>query len=162
TTLSGGGTNGIGTLFRADPVSGAVTVLHLFTSATGDTYSADSRPIDGLDGFLYGTTRGGASSGAGAVYRVDIATGAFTILDSFVPSPSGNGFYYPQPNGLTDGGNGFLYGSTVAGGAGAQYGSLFKVSKATGAYTLVFSFAPGTSGYSPDGQLITGGDGFVY
>ena len=92
-------------------------MLHSF-----DNYAQPSgRLIQASDGNFYGTTPPGGRVNAGTIYRVDSA-GNFTRLHEFD--------YYTEGGnptaGLTQGSDGFFYGTTQSGGAGAN-GTVFRV-----------------------------------
>lgn len=105
-----GGTAGAGIIFRLSP-SGKVTVLHEFDGGTGgaNPYQA---PIQGSDGYLYGTTGMGGDYGLGTIYRMDRA-GVVTLLHSFGPTAAEGLNPVGEIVFATDGA---LYGTTVFGG----------------------------------------------
>ncbi len=166
TTSSGGsGTLPAGTVFKLDN-TGQETVLHSFCSATncadGDTPYA---PVIGYAGNLYGTTAGGGEfcveyGGCGVVFRVDRA-GNETVLYNFCPNGYGNctDGYAPQ-GGLLHDAAGNLYSTTNGGGANGM-GTVFKLS-ATGAETVLYSFAGGADGANPLAGLIRDEAGNFY
>ena len=61
---SGGGTNGIGTIFAFDPVGRVFSVMHNFEESNGDTPAGAM--ILGLDTRLYGTTAFGGTTSNGS------------------------------------------------------------------------------------------------
>jgi uncharacterized repeat protein (TIGR03803 family) len=122
-----GGTNGDGTLFKMTS-SGKLTTLYNFCSKNGCTDG--SRPFAGLiqatNGNLYGTTSlGGTNGNYGTVFKITPG-GKLTTLYSFCAQ-----------SGCTDGANpegklvqstdGNFYGTTFAGGANGDYGTLFEM-----------------------------------
>jgi uncharacterized repeat protein (TIGR03803 family) len=109
------GLNGYGTLFKLDPASGNVTIVHEFDGAAGGAYP-QSEVIQGVDGNFYGITREGGASGVGIVYKLDLS-GNFSVLHDF--EGAGGGAY---PNALIQDGGGHLYGTTSGGGS---YGAGF-------------------------------------
>jgi uncharacterized repeat protein (TIGR03803 family) len=111
------GLNGYGTLFKLDPASGNVTIVHEFDGAAGGA-NPQSEVIQGTDGNLYGIASGGGTSGIGIVYKLDLS-GNFSVLHDF--NGTGEGAY---PNALIQDSGGHLYGTTSAGGpygAGIMY-----------------------------------------
>ena len=111
-----------GEVFRMDS-AGNVTTVFSFGPYSADGWRPVTNPIEGRDGYLYGTTpRGGTSeSGSyGIVYRLS-KTGSLTVLHSF----SGADGIQPSA-GLLQAGDGLLYGSTIVGGAHGL-GTLFKL-----------------------------------
>jgi len=124
-TTSGGGTassycsTGCGTVFKITS-DGAFTTLHSFDCVDGDNPGAAL--VQATDGYLYGTTSFGGSSGcneannAGTVFRIT-PKGVFKTLYSFCAR-----FYCldgANPDGtLIQALDGTLYGTTQFGGTG--------------------------------------------
>jgi uncharacterized repeat protein (TIGR03803 family) len=155
TTASGGASN-TGTAFSVDPRTGSEVVLHDFT---GPLNLAD--PEAGLtfhDGILYGTTlKGGlpkcdGGSGCGTVFRIDTATGEESDLYAFKSGRDGSG---PDSRLLYN--DGRLIGTTLGGGPGGGYGSVFAVDVATGTKVTLYSFPDEATGSSPH-TLVAYGD----
>ena len=84
---SGGGTNGVGTIFSFDPVARLFSVMHNFEDSNGDTPAGAM--ILGLDTRLYGTTAfggttsGGGKSTLGTIFSIARDGTGFTKLYSF-------------------------------------------------------------------------------
>jgi uncharacterized repeat protein (TIGR03803 family) len=93
--------------------------------------------------------------GYGSVYRLDPVTGAFETLHAFSGINDGRS----PLGGVTQAADGYLYGTTVLGGAG--YGTVYRVHPTTLAYGIVVWFA-GTNGRSPSGNLLLGDDHALY
>ena len=111
-----------GKVFRVDAAGNFATVFS-FGPYSYDGWAPTTNPIEGRDGFLYGTTpRGGSSpSGSyGVVYRLS-RSGSLTVLHSF-SGPDGIQPWAP----LLQASDGVFYGSTIVGGA-AGLGTLFKL-----------------------------------
>jgi uncharacterized repeat protein (TIGR03803 family) len=108
-TAFDGGSNGYGTVFKVDPASGSLAVVHDFDEATGGTYFG---LIQNLDGNLYGTTYGSVSNNAGIVYKLDLS-GNFSVLHEF--DGAGGGSKPKTP--LIQDSEGNMYGTTEAGGS---------------------------------------------
>ena len=142
-----------GTVFKID-TAGNFTVLHTFTSSPGD--GAD--PFDALiiaAGNLYGTASAGGAFGFGTVFKLNITSGAETVLYSFKGGSDGAN---PIAGLLMDAA-GNLYGTTVVGGSGTSAtcssqtgvggcGTVFKLDT-SGNETVLHSF----TGYPSDGAL---------
>ena len=111
-TTIDGGSAGAGIVFRMGP-SGNVTVLHEFDGGTGGA-NPDEAPIEGPDGYFYGTTGMGGAYGFGTIYRMTRA-GVVTILHSFDESEGA----YPIGE-IVFGIDGAIYGTAVFGGANGQ------------------------------------------
>ena len=70
-TTSGGGANGVGTVFSYTPATGFETVLHSFQKGSTD----GTHPYGGLTNVnytLFGTTPNGGASGEGTVFKVTL------------------------------------------------------------------------------------------
>jgi uncharacterized repeat protein (TIGR03803 family) len=158
-TASYGGREGIspllpgnGTIFRMN-AAGVVTVLHVFAGA-----SAGSLPgpiVQGNDGALYGSARGGF--GWGFVFRFDPISGNLRHLHDFVSSdgrfPTGPLFQATDQS---------FYGTTNEGGPWNS-GVIYKVD-VLGNFALVHAlspFFPG-EGSQPKGGVVQASDGFFY
>lgn len=132
------------------------TVLASMGSAQG------VNPLAGLalgtDGFLYGVSSAGGSSGNGAVFKVSPA-GAITVLHSFAGGASDGS--HPEAT-LVLGDDGNFYGTTLDGGANGV-GTVFRVTP-TGKTTVLHAFAGGSNdGAQPSrGALVAGSDGSFY
>lgn len=166
TTWFGGASN-IGTVFRLNPATGAVAVMHSFKGSPND----GDRPSAGLlnvGGTLWGTTFYGGSGGCdvnvgcGSVFKLVPSSGAFTLLHSFTPvlTCCGSAFAdgaYPR-GGLTALG-GKLYGTTyLLGGDGSpgHLGTAYVLDPATGSETVLHDFLDSNAGgVRPVDNLIT-------
>jgi uncharacterized repeat protein (TIGR03803 family) len=141
-TTSNGGKFGFGTLFRFNPSTLKLNVLHHFSSAEGSPLVA---PIEAKDKRLYGTTV------AGTLYRVTLPNGPFTVLPKTVPQ---------EPLGpLFQASDGFLYGTTELGGTN-NLGTIFRVGT-NGTIQILHNFT-GLDGSNPAGPLVQGKDGNLY
>ncbi len=84
---SGGGTNGVGTIFAFDPVGRLFSVMHNFEDSNGDTPAGAM--ILGLDTRLYGTTAfggttsNGSKSTLGTIFSIARDGTGFSKLYSF-------------------------------------------------------------------------------
>jgi uncharacterized repeat protein (TIGR03803 family) len=178
-TTSGGGINntndcgfGCGTIFKITP-AGSLTTLYKFCQ----TNCADgSNPVAGLvqgaDGNFYGTTysNGGNSSGAfaaGTIFKIT-PSGHLTTLYSFCAEAfctDGAG----SLGALVLAPNGDLYGTTLAGGAGASLessgsGTVFRIRPA-GDFTVLYSFCSQSNcvdGANPSAGLVLASNGKFY
>jgi uncharacterized repeat protein (TIGR03803 family) len=162
-TLGGGTgcveTGGCGTVFRI--LNGKFQVVHNFHIADGAYPSGNL--VQGNDGLLYGTTRGGGDVectypggvGCGTLFAIS-RDGALTTLHKFDGS-DGN-----QPiSGLTQATNGTFYGTTFAGGSDGECfygcGTLFSLDLGLPPFVTFVRFA-GRVGHSGPvlGQGLTG------
>ena len=127
--------------------------LYSFTSLTDG--AAPSAPlIQASDGFFYGTTQVGGTSGDGTVFKVD-ASGNVTPLHEFSGSDGAN------PLGaLIQANDGNFYGTTQLGGSSGE-GVIFKMDS-LGNVTALYSFTRGDDGGEPVAGLIQASDGYFY
>jgi uncharacterized repeat protein (TIGR03803 family) len=155
TTLYGGTQGGFGTVFKLDP-GGKGTILHSF-AGTPDGEDPRSVLVRDASGNLYGTTQyGGTNGGYGTVFKLD-AKGKVTLLHSFSGTPDGEDPYA----GLLRDKAGNFYGTTMFGGTGGGFGTVFKLD-AKGKVTLLHSFAGTPDGVNPLSGLLRDGVGNLY
>jgi len=105
----GGGTAGLGTVFKLDTTTGEETVLYAFTGG-GDGGVPEAALVRDARGNLYGTTQYGGASENGTVFKVD-RSGQETVLHSFTGGADGA---YPEGVLVLDA-QGNVYG-TASGG----------------------------------------------
>jgi len=148
--------------------AGAVTILYNFYG----TNAGDSNGglVQGSDGNLYGTTSYSFGGGCaltvacGTVFKIT-PSGVFTRLHSFDFTDGS------LPNGLVQGSDGDLYGTTTNGGSsnspncssgpgGIECGTIFKITPG-GAFTTLHSFNH-DDGYEPYAGLVQATDGNFY
>jgi uncharacterized repeat protein (TIGR03803 family) len=174
-TTGGGGSNGYGVAFELTPGSGGWIYSVLYNFCPGGYPCKDGGgTLAGLifgpgDG-LYGTAADGGAYSAGAVFQLSYASGGWyeDLLYSFCsggfPCKDGGGPGY----GLVFDSSGGLYG-TANGGAndcgGAGCGAVFELApNGNGGWieTVLYSFRPGQSGFSPSSGLIFDKGGSLY
>ena len=140
------------------PAQASTTAQQFFffpCDSTGKVCPSGATPsalIESADGNFYGTTVYGGTGNlaAGTVFRLT-PTGQLTTLFTFVADQNGN---YPNganPGGVIEGNDGFLYGSTTAGGAN-KTGAIFKLSK-TGAFKIIHIGGASDLTLGRDGKL---------
>ena len=117
--------------------------------------------IQSADGNFYGTTTSGGvgNTPRGTVFKIT-SLGQLTTLFTFVADPNGN---YPNgmlPTSLVEGNDGFLYGTTDAGGAN-KVGVVYKMSK-SGTIQILHSLCSSCGEGSSPSSLILGRDGNFY
>jgi uncharacterized repeat protein (TIGR03803 family) len=124
-TTSQGGKHGAGTLFRFNPQTNALTVLHHFTVAEGSPLTAPFQAV--VNGSLYGVT------GPGTTYSVTLA-GVYKKLHNKAPGPMWGPFIYGSDLNL--------YGTTQTGGLN-NLGTVFSMSPISGAINPIYNFSGG-------------------
>ncbi|MGH6887704.1 MAG: choice-of-anchor tandem repeat GloVer-containing protein [Rhizomicrobium sp.] len=168
-TTVGGGTHGLGTVFRLAP-DGTNTTLHSFNLKAG--YWPRASLIADGEGNLYGTTSlggdtQGCNSGSGCGVLFELAPdGTETVLHKFTGGSDGA---LPLSGLLRIAGN--FYGTTQYGGGGACTGTtsgcgiVFELAKGKGhSWTekVLYAFQGGTDGFNPIGTLIADSAGNLY
>jgi uncharacterized repeat protein (TIGR03803 family) len=152
-TAYGGGSNGLGTVFRFT-TNGMLTPLYSFTGGEDGGYP-QAGLVQAADGDFYGTTSG-VGLNEGTVFRIT-TNGLLTTLHEFT-GPDG----ISVEAGLVQGSDGVLYGTTLYGGTNAtgtldSAGTLFSITT-NGDFTSLYVFQ-GSDGYDPQCSLVQGGDG---
>jgi uncharacterized repeat protein (TIGR03803 family) len=135
-------TGGAGTIFQVTP-AGELGVLYSFSLSDMIGSHPSAPPVQGADGYLYGTTYGNLDPTYGTIYKISTPR-HLTKLYEF--TGHGDSAYPSDP--LLQASDGNFYGTTVT--------SAFKISQA-GAFTTL-GFLPGDS-YAP---LIQASDGHFY
>lgn len=117
--------------------------------------------IQSADGNFYGTTTvGGIGNQAGGTVFKITPTGHLTVVYTFVADAQGN---YPNgwfPSSLVEGNDGFLYGTSLGGGANTD-GAVFKLSK-TGKIQVLHSVCNSCGEGAEPSHLILASDGNFY
>ena len=141
-----------GAIYRLNPGTGALAVVHAFT----DLISPEGRLLLGPDGRLFGSAGGPGFSGAGGIYRYAPATDSYDVLFVFPTSATVIG-----PGALTMTPDGSLYGATVGSSNVVPnlVSTIFRLVPGPGAYTYE---ALGTAGLADRPQLTLGNDGLLY
>lgn len=157
-TASSGGSTLNGTLFEVDP-TGKFAVVFTFDYEDGQMPYGDL--LLNSTGDLYGTTAYGGTAGGGTVFEVN-ALGLLKVLYNFTGGTDGGSPH----SGLIADAVGNLYGTTSGGGdlscsAGVGCGTVFKVNK-IGKEAVLYSFAGGAAGDSPEAGLVADAAGNLY
>jgi uncharacterized repeat protein (TIGR03803 family) len=114
TTSNGGEYFYDGTIFKITP-AGKLTTLYSFNENAGTGSTPQGSLIQARDGNFYGTTYFGGANNGGTVYRLD-RSGSFTTLYNFCSESNCEDGSTPF-QGVIQGFDGNLYGTTSAGGS---------------------------------------------
>ena len=138
-TTIGGGSHGLGTIFR---VTSSAPRPSSTTSREDPTDGAQPKSalVLGSDGNFYSTTTRGGSADRGTIFRMT-TQGVVTVLYSFKGGADG-----ATPSGLFRANDGSFYGTTSANG-GSNLGTAFRVGPA-GAFTTLHAFGNSDGGDS--------------
>src|SRR5579872_7176256 len=139
---------GCGIVFELS-AKGKFKVLHAFDFSDG---ALPGNLVYDASGNLYGTAAWGGNSacqneGCGVIFKLTTA-GDFTLLYEFTGLSDGS-----NPNGLTIGSNGNLYGTTEGNTSSYdEYGEVFKLTT-SGQLDVLYSFKGNTDGNGPTGVI---------
>jgi len=140
--------------------NGSVTTLHSMTNAPFRNPDGITLPIQGTDGFLYGTTSSPLMAPTGgsriSFYRLSTNGSYQTLLNLTNSAGSAGG----PASDLIFGPDGWLYGVLTAESFPPTHGSIFKLST-TGLFTNLFQFRS-TNGADPEAALLSASDGYLY
>ena len=157
-TVPTGGKQASGSILKVKADTGELTTVVEFTMKHGGRTPLGSLVNDGR-GFLWGTCAYGGKKN-GTVFKVDANSGALATVVEFTGASGTNPGASPMA-ALVDDGQGFLWGSTEAGGSD-DGGTVFKVDIASGVLTTLVEFQRNESrqkGYVPIGALVNDGHG---
>ena len=157
-TTYAGGAHSDGAVFEMNSASPyTVTLLHSFAGGSGDGQWPNAGLVQGTDGNFYGTTTVEGSSGGGTLFSINSSGSTYTQLHSFAGA---TGSY--ATGALVQGTDGTFYGTTQGGGAHGD-GTVFNINSSGSTYTVLRSFAGGTTdGSTPYAGLVEGTDGNFY
>jgi uncharacterized repeat protein (TIGR03803 family) len=160
-----GGSTGLGTIFKINASTGALTTIIEFTF-NGPT-NKGRNPSAGLvsdgAGYLWGTTALGGAIDFGTLFKINASTGALTTLVEFTGNGAINKGAHPCAALVSDGA-GYLWGTT-SDTAPELYdgpGTVFKVNASTGALTTLLEFTGNgatNKGLHPRTSLVSDGAG---
>ncbi len=158
-TTEGGGTYGLGTVFRVSTTApGNETVLYSFAGGTDGANPVSNLVFNSGNNVLYGTTELGGANNAGTVFALATATNTESIVYSFAGAPDGAN----PVAGLAIDAFGRLYGTTMNGGENGA-GTLFNLTASNGTENIMYSFANGSDGGKPMAGVVLDPNGtFVY
>ncbi len=163
---AGGSSTGNGTVFKVATDGSGYQIIKHFRCTVGDD---GCLPLAGLvqlsDGFLYGTTSSSAVTGgsnpAGTIFKVAPDGSGYQVLKAFTISGSDG----KEPRaGLILGTDGFLYGTTYAGGVNGG-GTVFKIAPNGGIFQVIKAFQCGNNAgnaCNPQATLLQLSDNFLY
>jgi len=147
-TTQGGGAALLGNVYKIT-AGGTESNVYSFCVTTCDDGANPTSALIQAGGNLYGTT-------TSTIFKMT-PSGALTTLFNYCnPNCGVNG--PPYPNGLVQGVDGNLYGTT--GGGNFNQGTIFKITP-SGTLTTLHSFS-GADGSAPSGALVQGPNGDFY
>lgn len=147
TTHLGGISDG-GTIFKIKPDGSDFAKILNFNDATTGSLPNGSFYYDGV--YLYGTAQSGGASNKGTLFKIKPDGSDFVKLLDF----SGLNGWNPSGSLVSDGV--FLYGVTKMGGTQGD-GTLFRIKPDGSEFSTLLHFNATSSGFSPNGPLVTDG-----
>jgi len=154
-TMSRGGTQDYGTIYRFNPIDAVYDVLYDVIDSTLGIHPTGSFAV--WNGYLFGMMDQGGIAGQGTLFRFDPVLNHYDKMIDFVDSVNGK-----NPAGrLIPGTDGLLYGNTTAGGA-KKDGTLFSFNPQNNQLITLMNFDAATSGSKPLGTLLQASDGALY
>jgi uncharacterized repeat protein (TIGR03803 family) len=154
TTYSGGLYN-FGVVFELKHSGGNWTesIIHNFAGQPKDGQSPQAGLSFDTMGNLYGTTFYGGTHNVGTVFQMKPSGSnwKYRIIHAFPGYPGG----YNPVGGLTQGKNGYYYGTTYYGGAPYNAGTVYRLFQSRGVWVgqTVYTFGGDTLGAAPDSSL---------
>lgn len=155
---------GLGRVFKYDPNTGLISGVVKFTGTTGAAKSTFPASLTrDAAGFIWGVTGRGGKLDQGTVFKIAENSGLLTTVVEFTGrSGLARGTY---PRTLEYDGQGFMWGTTSSGSVAGDFGTVFRVSTASGAMTSIVSFT-GRTGLAPGAHpihpLVSDGRGFLW
>jgi uncharacterized repeat protein (TIGR03803 family) len=152
--LAGSATSAVATLTVTLPPQGVqLAGLCAFSASDDGPRNPYGRPVQAMDGTLYGTTCNGGSNDLGTVFEL----GTNGIMTSTLSFDNVNG---ASPRaGLLQAGDGSFYGTASSGGSGGG-GTIFQATQ-DGALTALLNF-DGANGSDSLASLVQASDGTLY
>ncbi|HEY0975944.1 MAG TPA: choice-of-anchor tandem repeat GloVer-containing protein [Flavobacteriales bacterium] len=150
-----GGQNGGGSIYSFATATGTFTKRYDFQLNGGQAPRCDLMKAN--NGLYYGVTAYGGDNNLGVVFRMDPATGAYTVVQYFTTAATQGS--YPE-RGLVQAANGKLYGMCRTGGANG-FGTLYDLDLTTGNITKRVDMV-NTNGQGPRGRLVVASNGKLY
>ncbi|MEP6747453.1 MAG: choice-of-anchor tandem repeat GloVer-containing protein [Bacteroidota bacterium] len=145
-----GGVADKGVIFQMKAAGTGYTIIHDFGTDSQEFYGINpvGSLLEGMDGYLYGTTAGVSTVGLGTIFKIKKDGTGISRVVRF----NGTNGAYPKGTLVQDKKSGNLYGMTYQGGT-TDFGTVFSVRPdGTGFATLV-NFN-GTNGKWPVGDLL--------
>jgi uncharacterized repeat protein (TIGR03803 family) len=154
-----GGANNAGGVYSVDPASSNYQSLALLSITGGGPYLNYGPLLMASDGYIYGTSASGGTSGNGTVFQMDASGSWLQPLWTFSSGATDGRILYA---GLTEGADGYLYGATATGGSGTN-GTVFRITKSGGDFTILHHFGVlAQDGKRPRAGLWADADGWFY
>src|SRR5579863_9890759 len=166
TTQYGDSTCNCGTVYELTK-SGSTwkeTILHAFLgSSQKDGYFPQAGLSFDTTGNLFGTTEYGGLSNVGTVFQLQPTKTSWKYKTIHQFNNANGGPYYPV-GGITQGADGYYYGTTYYGGLAYNAGAMYRMFETRGVWVAqtAFYFLEGGDGTNPDSTLTMDSKGNMY
>lgn len=150
------GTGAYGSFVKITP-AGAVTTLYEFNSSTSSPRNPNAGPVV-VGTKLYGTGFTGGANNKGCLVEFTTA-GVINIVHSF--GATATDADRPAAGLIYNGADGFLYGTTLYGGAKAV-GTIYKIKPDGTGYAVIHEFDNAVDCFYPRGNVCLGPDGKLW
>jgi len=156
---SSGGVSGKGGVVQFKPDGTGFATVREFGTPVEEPSLGMTSPIEAPDGRLYFATFLGGAHGDGALVRMLKNGNGLQIIKNF--TVSGSEAISPRGD-LAVGGDGFLYGTSGAGGAAGK-GAVFRLQPDGSAYTILRNLGQNSNdAATPSAGLLVASDGKLY
>ena len=142
-----GGRNDLGTIYKLSTAGSDFALLYSFSGSENDgDFPYSDLVLDA--GTLYGMTTDWKTHGNGKIFRIRADGSGFGVLHAF----SGGAGDGRSPKGTLILHDSTLYGMTNGGGT-SDHGTIFRIGTDGSGFQVLYSFAGGTDGAWPYGDL---------
>jgi uncharacterized repeat protein (TIGR03803 family) len=155
---------GNGAVFEIGMDGAGFATTYTFPKALDEGNDVAAGLIQGTNGFLYGTARSGGAGG-GVLFRLHPNGTGFEALKFFESTDLSEGG--DPAGGVTQGGDGRLYGALAVGGSqpggGTAFGTVYRINPDGSGFQLLHTFsATGADGRQSVAAPIQASDGALY
>ncbi len=159
-TTTYGGSSGVGLIYRMNKDGSNYQTLRNFQISNSSPFFSRGSLTEASNGFLYGTSGNGGANFGGTIFRLKPDGSNFSIVKSF--ATTGTNPRYPLAS-VIEASDGYLYGTTSAGGTGAG-GTVFKIQMDGTGFATVHNFAPmsGATSSTVFSTVLEASDGVLY
>jgi len=164
-TANGGGTGGVGIVFKMETDGSAYQILHHFQN-NGDGRYPHASLLEARNGMLFGATSQGGINSFGTIFKLAKDGSGYQIVRSFAGPAAGDG--RSIFTGLMQAEDDHLYGvaesgGPLIGGNPSNAGLVFRLTQSGTDYAMLHGFGTTPAlGTGPRGPLVEGPDGLLY
>lgn len=137
-TTIGGGSKGFGTIYKISAKTGGLITITFDNRDKRQGMQPQTQLCQDGKGTLWGTTAEGGENNCGTVFKINRESGLLSTVIHFTGVKSTSRGRSPRAPLMVDA-KGDLWGTTAKGGD-KDYGTVFRISAETGAFTTVVEF----------------------